>query len=375
MTIKIGFDAKRAFFNSSGLGNYSRNIIFYLLKYFPENEYYLFSPSAKIKYFSEINNYINVHKVLPDTFFSKFFSNLWRNNFIYKDINNCKLDVYHGLSNELPYTIPKNNLNRILTVHDLIFIRYPNLYGFIDRKIYAKKMLYSTKNADTIIAISEQTKQDLMEFMNLDPKKIKVVYQGCNNIFKIKSQEAQKQEIARKYNLPKNFILNVGTIEPRKNILSVIMTLNEHKIDVPLVIIGRKTDYYNLIQKYIFQHNLSSRIIVLDKIPLHELPIFYQIAECFIYPSIFEGFGIPIIEAINSGTPVITNKFGCFKEAAGENSIFVDPDNHKEIAEAINILLTDSHLRKTIISKSYEYVKKFDDHIIADNLMTIYKNT
>jgi len=369
--MKIGFDAKRVFYNKSGLGIYSRNIISYLLKYYGENEYFLFTPKLENRVKFEDEKLCKI--ISPNNFFDKKLNSFWRTNQIYKSINNSNIDIYHGLSNELPKTIYKTKTKSVLTIHDLIFIRYPQLYKFIDRKIYLQKAIYSCKYADKIIAISEQTKQDLIEFLKIDSSKIEIVYQGCHNIFKVKTTKEKQQEIIKKYNLPQNFILNVGTIEKRKNVLSVIKALNKYKIDIPLVIVGRKTEYYNEIQKYVTENKLSNQIISLQNISLTELPILYQASELFIYPSIFEGFGIPIIEALNSGVPVITSKNGCFSEAGGENSIYVEPTNIEEIANSINFILNNTSQKLEIIEKGINFVKKFDDIEIAKNIMEVYK--
>jgi len=368
--MKIAFDAKRVFYNKSGLGIYSRNIISYLLKYYTENEYFLFTPELKnrVKFEEEIKCKI----VSPNNFIDKKLKSFWRTNRIYKQINNSQIDIYHGLSNELPKTINKTNTKSVLTIHDLIFVRHPELYKFFDRKIYLQKAIYSCAKADKIIAISQQTKQDIIEFLNVDVTKIEVVYQGCHNIFKTKTTNEARQMVIKKYNLPQNYILNVGTIEKRKNILSVIKAINEYKIDIPLVVVGRQTEYFNEIQKYIIQNKMSKQIITLHNISLSELHILYQLAQIFVYPSIFEGFGIPIIEALNSEVPVITSRDGCFVEAGGTDSLYVQPTNIDEIANAINFLLNNSLQRLEIIKKGVDFVKKFDDFKIANDIMKVY---
>lgn len=368
--MKIGFDAKRAFFNNTGLGNYSRNIISYLNEYFPENQYYLFSPQKAVKSQTEKNNY----RIYPQTFISKLVPSLWRTNFIFKEINTNKLDIYHGLSNEIPSSINKTSSKSVVTIHDLIFLRYPELYKPFDRLIYRKKALYSCRKADKIVAVSNQTKKDIIEFLKIDAEKIEVVYQGCNQLYYQKFDNADKVNIRKKFNLPETFILNVGTVEARKNIFSVIKAIHLKNIELPLVVVGHKTKYFEEIQKYIEKNNLHKKIIFVDKIDLKDLAVIYQMAEIFIYPSIFEGFGIPIIEALNSGIPVITTKGGCFSEAGGSYSVYINSTDIDEIKDAVEFILNNKDQKKKMIEKGFEYVKKFHKKEIANNMMNVYKS-
>ena len=237
--MKIGFDAKRAFHNTTGLGNYSRDLIRILSEYFPENEYYLYNTKPKRVDRLDMSKFI---EVLPNTKFWKKFSSIWRQGPINNQIKKDKIQVYHGLSGEIPRNLHKTGTKSVVTIHDLIFVRYPKLYSFFDRKIHFNKFKYAAHNSDRIIAISEQTKQDIIEFLKVDSSKIDVVYQGCHAIFKEKVIEQQKSLVKKKFNLPDQFILNVGTIEERKNLLSIVKAIKD--IDITLVVAGRKTKYY-----------------------------------------------------------------------------------------------------------------------------------
>lgn len=367
--MRIGFDAKRAFFNRSGLGNYSRHTISILSRFASENEYFLFTPSTKnsIEFEKKPNIRVKTAKGLY-----KIFPRPWRSYKIVGDLQKNNIDVYHGLSNELPYNIKKSGIPSVVTIHDLIFLRYPDFYHGHDRKIYKSKFLKSCENANRIIAISEQTKKDIVHFFNIPEHKIDVVYQGCDPSFNKKPDEIKLNEIKVKYNLPDEFILNVGTIEERKNIFSVIKSLNENKITIPLVIVGKKTAYYTKIREYISQHKMHNQILFYHDVPFKDLPGFYQLSDIFIYPSLFEGFGIPILEAISSGIPVITNKEGCFKEAAGEYSLLIDAQNSDEIAHSINRVLNDTELRNKMTLKSSDYNKMFSEENINKNLIHVY---
>ncbi|HOT13693.1 MAG TPA: glycosyltransferase family 1 protein [Bacteroidales bacterium] len=368
--MRIGFDAKRAFFNKSGLGTYSRETISILSDFFPTNEYILYSPRpSKGKIFEKTDNLTVSY---PQTFYYRTFSHLWRAYGLSGQLVKEKIDLYHGLSNELPMNIHQYPVKTVVTIHDLIFLRYPKLYGYYDRKNYEKKFRYAAQSANRVIAVSRQTANDLFEFFSIDEKKVDVVYQGCNPQFWQIVSEADKQGTASKYLIPEKFILSVGTIEKRKNILAVIKAMHQHKIFYPLVVVGRPTDYLDEIRNYIEEHNLNN-IYFLHDVPIDDLPAFYQMAELFIYPSLFEGFGIPIVEALCSKVPVITSKGGCFAEAGGKSSIYIDPYNIDEIGEAIKSVLNNNALRISMISEGYNHVQQFRLENIAGNIMRTYE--
>jgi glycosyltransferase involved in cell wall biosynthesis len=367
--MKIGFDAKRFFHNSTGLGNYSRDFIRTLSTFFPDNNYILYNPKKSNRQFSNPNGIV-VTEAIPDSLLFKKLSSLWRSTFINSQLKKDKIEIFHGLSGELPFGI-SNKIAKVVTIHDLIFERYPELYSFFDRKIHFSKFSYAAKKADVIIAISEQTKSDILKYIpNIASQKIKVIYQGCNEAFKLKYSEERKSEIQKKFNLPTQFLLNVGTIEQRKNALQIVKAIEN--IDTTLVLIGRKTEYYKEIKKCAKEKNIKDKIKHLKNITTEELAIIYQLATIFVYPSIFEGFGIPIIEALYSKTLVITNKDGVFKEAGGENSIYIDVQSTEELTEKIDFLLKNPETRIDLENKGWQFVQKFNDETIANQIHSIY---
>lgn len=367
--MKIAFDAKRAFFNSSGLGNYSRNTISLLNKYYKDNQYYLATPSSNTKLF----DYGDEFKLITPSGISKFFKSVWRSYMIVNSLQKENIDIYHGLSNELPVNINKYNIKSIVTIHDLIFLRYPELYKAHDNLIYNQKFNYSCKVADRIIAISQQTKEDIINYYNIDEKKIDVVYQGCNKIFYNVWDYSSKEKIKAKYNLPSKYLLYVGTVEARKNLLLILKAINVGKIDLPIIVAGRATKYIDTINKYITDNNMSNNVRFFHNLDFNDLPAFYQCAEMLIYPSFFEGFGIPIVEAMISKIPVITSTGSCFKETGGESTMYINPDNVDDLIDAINKILSDKKIKEQMIINGYEYAKKFSDDKIAENIMNVYK--
>lgn len=367
--MKIGYEAKRIFHNKTGLGNYSRDLVRILAAFYPENQYYLYNPKKnKEELFN--NNNSNVIEKLPSTPFYQKFYNLWRQKGIINDIQKDRIEIFHGLSGEIPSGLQKKKIKSVVTIHDLIFMRYPHLYSFFDRKIHYFKFKKSAQNADVVIAISEQTKEDIITYLGIKSEKVKVIYQGCQAVFKANYSETEKNKVTSKFNLPKQFILNVGTLEERKNALTIVKSIKD--IDTKLVLIGKETAYTTLIHDYIKENQLENKVIFLKGLTGKELAIVYQLATVFVYPSVFEGFGIPIIEALFSKTPVITTNSGVFPEAGGPDSIYVNPNDVTEMKTQIELLLNNESLRNEIAQKGFQFVQKFNDDVIAAAIMQCY---
>jgi glycosyltransferase involved in cell wall biosynthesis len=369
--MKIGYDAKRAFYNASGLGNYSRSTIELMTKFYPSNEYFLFTPSVENAVKFNIPEKTNI--IEPEGLYKLALKKYWRTFKLSKIVAEQNLDVYHGLSGELPIKVNKrSNAKLVVTIHDLIFLRFPQFYNPVDKRIYTQKAKYACEIADTIIAISEQTKSDLINYFKIQENKIEVVYQGCNTVYQKEVETATKIEIAGKYNLPENYILNVGTIEKRKNTLAILQAIHLGKINIILIVIGKKTDYQDELMKYASENNLSDKLIILNDVPQEDLPGLYQQADIFVYPSLFEGFGIPIIEALYSKLPVITTKGGVFSETGGFSSLYIETGNIEKLSDSIKAVLEDTELREKMINDGLKYVQKFNEDRIASNLMNVY---
>ena len=372
--MRIGFDAKRAFSNKTGLGNYSRDAIKALSHYFPKNIYFLYTPSVNKKASSAFHiNRKNTIIRTPESLLDRALKVYWRSKSVVKDLFTNKIDLFHGLSNELPLGIETTSIKTIVTIHDLIFIRYPHLFKTIDRKIYYKKFKSACDRADKIIAVSEQTKRDIINYFFIADEKITVVYQGCNQVFQSKISKEKKELIIAKYNLPKDYLLYVGTIEERKNLLTLLQTLKELPNNM-LVVIGDGKSYKTKCLRFITENNLSERVIFLNGLLREEMAVIYQCAEIMVYPSIFEGFGIPILEALFSKTPVISSKGGCFAEAGGSNSKYINPLSILEMKEAIIEIKNTPEIRNNMTEKGFEYAQNFTDDKIAKNLIEVYTN-
>jgi len=370
--MNIGFDAKRAFLNYTGLGNYSREAINTMAEEFPLETYYLYTTKAPDN--NRTASLFNRSNIVVRTPGFPFFRSLWRSRLIIRQLKKDRLDIFHGLSHELPFGIGKTGIRSVVTIHDLIFLRYPQYYQSVDRKIYEAKYRYACRHADKIVAISEQTKKDIQTFFGIDPARIEVIYQGCDPSFAQKKTITQLDSIKEKYGLPDRFLLNVGTVEERKNTLLIVKALTMLPDELKLVIVGRHTAYANEVKKYIEEHGLGTRVIFLENVSFNDLPGIYQLAGIFVYPSRFEGFGIPVLEALNSGVPVIAASGSCLEEAGGGGSIYTDPDNEKAMAAHVLNLMEDRTLRESIVNKGYEHAAGFSAGIMANKLMTLYRS-
>jgi glycosyltransferase involved in cell wall biosynthesis len=370
--MNIAFDAKRAFLNPTGLGNYSRTLIKSLLQYFPGNQYTLFTPKTGSNGFDNlVRQYPSASLTLPKSITDKLFRSYWRSYGITKLLGAGNIDVYHGLSNELPFNINEFEGKKIVTIHDLIFLRYPEYYPAADRKIYDAKFKSACLNAEIIVAVSEQTKRDIGSFYFIREEKIKVVYQSCSEGFYRETTRLESGKIKLKYNLPVEYLLHVGTIEERKNLLTILKALTRVK-NIPLVVIGRKKEYYSKVSSFIEKNNLGSRVFFPENVLSEDLPEIFRNAKAFIYPSEFEGFGIPIIEALTSKTPVITSNENVFHEAGGPDSIYIDAHDDEKLSVEIKKILSYPELCTQMAEKGFEYAKKFHPEKIAHEMFSVY---
>lgn len=364
--MNLGFDAKRLFLNSSGLGNYSRNLIHALYTYHPSHKYYLFTPKTG----DAGKAFLNHHIVMPKAFHHKLLKSAWRSSGITGQINALQLDVYHGLSNELPFTISRFKGKKIVTIHDLIFLRFPEYYKAFDRNIYNKKVKHACAIADTVISISQQTKNDLVELLGVDEKKIVVHGQSCNRIFWDTKDQAPAYDVCEKHQLPQQFILYVGTVEPRKNLLELLKAMKE--IDMPLVVVGKLKDKYGQqVMNFIHNNGLMQKIFFPKAINNNDLALLYKKAFCLVYPSVFEGFGLPVLEAMVCGCPVITGNQSSMPEVGGDAALYINVYETGDYMDKIR-QMADEGFRAKMVTKGYQQAVNFSYENWAKKTFEVY---
>lgn len=379
--MNLGYDAKRAFHNGTGLGHYSRNLLHSLAACYPEHEYFLFNPKpGKFELSGD-----HLHEILPVSRLHKLFPAAWRGSWVRKDLLKKGIRLYHGLSHEIPVGISETGIRSVVTIHDLIHERYPEQYPAIDVRIYRKKFRYACMYADHVIAISEQTKKDIIEFYKISPEKITVCYQGCNPAFSKNVSLAERNAVKTFYRLPDQYFLYVGSIIERKNLLNICkaMFLLRNETNIPLVVIGDGGTYKKKVQDYVQQNGLEKKVIFLSDDPLArssgtyqsamDFPAIYQGAIAMIYPSFFEGFGIPVLEALWSRLPVITSNVSCLPEAGGPGSYYVDPSSAEEIAAAMKRICLDPVYAASMVEKGLEHAQHFTPARSAEKVMNVYK--
>lgn len=371
--LRIGFDAKRAFNNGTGLGNYSRFVISSLVKLYPQHHYFLFTPGIKPEFKDWIADGGNVSIVTPQSPLGKVVPSMWRTYAIADLCNAMKLDVYHGLSNELPVGIQRFKGKKLVTIHDLIFLRYPDYYGAIDRYIYTKKFEAACEKADLVLAASDQTKQDVIRYFDTDADKIKITYQDCDQRFLHKAGKDELNHVLAKYDLPLKYILCVGTIEERKDQLTVLKAFHQlNDASYKLVFIGRQTDYAQQLHQYISSNGLMSDVMFLKNVPASDLPLIYQASSAFVYASEFEGFGIPILEGLRSGVPVISARNSSLTEVGGEAVLYFNSKDATALKNCMQQALYDEEVRTVLLEKAARQASRFDTGLLMQQLAGLY---
>ncbi len=364
----IGYEAKRIFHNRSGLGNYGRNLIRALATHYPEHHYRLYNPGkGTVPFGAELEAITEVKA----PFTNKLFANVWRQKLVSAQAARENVQIFHGISHELPADLRKNGLRSVVTIHDLIFLRYPNLYKWTDRKIYLKKVKLAVKRADTVVAISRQTKQDLVELLQVPQEKIEVIYQGCAPVFKKKQSVAEIEQLKEHYTLPSEYLLFVGTLEERKNVKLILEAIR--KLRIQAVFIGKKTRYWKKILQQKEYADIQSIVSTPEVRDNTHLAGIYQGARLFVYPSMFEGFGIPVLEALESKTPVITSNRSSLPEAAGQDACLVNVDNAHALTQAIADIWHDESRRAIMAEKGYTHAQQFSDERLANTWVQLYE--
>lgn len=365
--MRIGFDARLYSDVSSGIGSYTRNLIENLVKISSGHEYYLFLDSPLPPGVVRLKNTFT--EIIPE---KKRI--LWTNFYLPGRLSKLDIDLYHGTAN---FEIPIRKVTRyVVTIHDIIPKLFPELIPFKHRLIFNLFTKRALKVADKVITVSEHSKKDIVRFFNADENKIKVIYEAASEIFRPIRDSAILKEFREKYKLPEEFILFLGLLEPKKNIMRIIKSflfLKEKGLRCKLVIGGRKGWYFENIFKLARELNLTNDIIFTGFVPEEDLPLLYNSSRLFVFPSLYEGFGLPVLEAMACGIPVITSRTSSLPEIAADAALYVDPLSIDSIVEAIDQVYKDEDMRGSMIERGIQRARHFSWQKAAAETLNIYR--
>ena len=336
--MNIAFDAKRYYHNHTGLGNYSRTLVHNLQTYCPQHNYILLDAGSMERTFRL------GHRAAK-----------------------LGAEVLLGLSNEIPFDIDwrkPSPVRGIVTMHDVAWRTFPQMYKALDRRIYDWKYGSSCQRAHRVLCISECTKRDVMRFYGVPEERIAVVYQPVQSHFYQPMSEAEAHQYLGEQ---PDYILYVGSLNSRKNLLALLeaLALMSAENRPRLIVVGNGREYRKRVEAFIQQHNLTSYVDIRDNIRDDRLlQALYREAKAFVYPSFYEGFGLPIVEAALQHTPVITSQVSSLPEAAGPDALYIDPHQHDAaayLALHIDRLLTDKAFRDSSADRQEAYVRRMFD--------------
>lgn len=357
----------------AGMGNYIWNLVNCLASIDRKNGYYIFVSDRNKHLFDIKRGNFKIIKV------GRRFSEgplrfLWEQFALPKCIKKLDIDILHSPGFVIPFFSKAKN---VLTIADLTFIKYPRVHTLIKQKYFGWLIPHSIKKSDRVISISESTKKDILELIDTNPEKIDVIHLAHGKEFNMKNKKNAKNALKTKYGIKPPFLLFVGMIEPRKNLGGVLMALaNLKKEGMPhkIVIVGKKGWKYKGVFKTIRELKLGDNVVFTGYVPDADLPIFYNSAEVFMYPCLYEGFGIPILEAMACGCPVITSNISSMPEVAGNAAILVNPESVEEIKQAMKRVISDSKLRADMIRKGMINVKRFNWEKTARETLEVYNS-
>jgi glycosyltransferase involved in cell wall biosynthesis len=362
----IGVDARPVSHPQlTGIGVYLNSLLQALQKLDQENQYYLISNGA---IYFEVGNpkWEKIEGRLPQ----RKISTLWMQCCIPRIASKLKLDLFWGPRHQLPLFLSRN-IKTVLTVHDIVHVLFPRTMSLPNLIVERLLMRRSILQADYVIADSISTASGIYEHYHARPTKVGVVYPGSPSF-----SEHIHSPISDNEKLPRKYFLFVGTIEPRKNlraILDAFRLLDTEREDVDLVLVGNIGWKTKEIMSLLEAHRYRSRIHFMGYVDAARLSFIYRNALCLLYPSLAEGFGFPMLEAMTYGVPVITSNVSSMPEVAGDAALLVDPYDVKGLADAMNMILMNDDMRNIVISKGYERVKKFSWKRCAEETLGIFE--
>lgn len=371
--MRIAINTLSLYKTKVGMGKYIVELVNRVPKTDTQNEYIIYLSKENEAYFDLCASNIKIKKV-PRIFTYPFVKIIWEQLFLPFSMIKNNIDLYHATGFVLPLWKP-TGIKFVVTIADMTFFTHKQYHTWFKKKYFSALIPASLKKADKIFAISENTKKDIIAMAKTNSEKIVTTYLGVDPIFMPKKKEEYLPVLA-KYNLEQPYILYVGMLEPRKNIVGLIraFSLLRKERKIKLVIIGKKGWMYDEIFSLVKSLHLEEKIIFTGYVPDDVLPAIYNAATCFVYPSFYEGFGFPVIEAMACGCPVITSNNSSLKEITGDAAILIDPENVNQIAEKIELILGSQEEREKRKKAGLKQAKKFKWDAFARKTREVYKN-
>jgi glycosyltransferase involved in cell wall biosynthesis len=383
--LKFVVDATAISPKPSGVGLYVANLVRSLLPLQESESFELgvvYQPGMKkwlmgdLSFPKSLKEYPHVHLLpIPVRISNFLIDSNFQSGLSYFEKHFGDIDLVHGTN----YTVyPCRKSLKVMSIYDLTFIKYPD---YIDSVVqaYAKRIMRCLEWTDLVLTISESSKKDIVEHLNVAPEKVAVTSLASrytHSFLNDKPREQLKEKID--YDFSRPYLLFVSTLEPRKNIQAIITAFNylktHHKIEHDLVLIGRKGWHYQPILKAIESSFWNKHIYHLDYLSDELVALFYSKADIFVYPSYYEGFGLPVLEAMTLGAPVITSNTSSLPEVVGNAALLVDPNDYMELADAILKLISDSKLKKELVLKGRERAKLYSWEKTARATLKAYKS-
>jgi glycosyltransferase involved in cell wall biosynthesis len=369
----VGYDAIRALRNTTGLGNFARGVLRSLRDLDPRLDIHLYTPREPLPVFHEFARKLRAATHLPahDDSILRLVPSLWRTFRLGRRAAHDGVQLYHGLTHEIPRDLPATGIPSVVTFADLIAERQPELFPVFDRWSYRWRYRWSARHANAIVAISARTRDDLVELYGIDPARITIIPPVRDPAFAEAVGPSHRASVLAKYSLPDNFVLSVGTLEPRKNHRVLLQAADDRALP-PLVLVGRDGGSLNALRASVADRHLEDRVRILTGVASADLPAIVQAAAVFLYPSRIEGFGMPIVEALSAGVPVLAASGGHLDEAGGPGSAYLSPDDPAAWAAAIAGVLGNADRAESMRVAGRAHAQRFDGRVLAAQLEGVY---
>ncbi|XIG84897.1 hypothetical protein C1N86_11655 [Priestia aryabhattai] len=362
MKMRIGIDGRKLSENKTGIGNYLENILEEILNLDQENEYVIFTDKPVNKEFENRNvNYVvinNFKSIIPIT---QIYRPIWLNILLMKHLKN--IDIFWGPDFLSPLGF--SGKKTLITIHDLAFIDVNEHHSKFHAMYFKTFLKFNLRKAPNVLTVSQYSKKRILEhYPEVSAEKVNITYCSYNSKqFNIEFDTQHAEKIRKIHQLPRNYMLFVGTTTARKNLVNVVKSiayLSEKNVDVlDLVVVGARGNGLKELIKLVKELKIDSKIHFLGYVDDCDIPYIYKLADLFLFPSLYEGFGIPLLESMSTSTPIITSSTTSLPEVAGDAAIIVDPYSYTEIGNAIELVLDSSTLKEELRAKMSTQINKF----------------